>query len=162
MTQFLKSSEVSVKNGGYLFNNNGQPVSNKEFEEIQRRAEFIVTFNQKLKGKDLVGKKPENIQDIKNEVLRELSKSNNVQFLSKPEKVDRPLTDQLTSEALDFIKFQDDSSKTDKINQFLQPFKVLKQFQEFGLFFENGIAELNKIYTLEEVIDSVTDIIDYV
>jgi hypothetical protein len=162
MTQFLKSTEVTVKNGGYLFSKAEKPVRNEEFENIQRHAEYIITLSEKLEGKDLKGSKPVNIQDIKNEVIKALNKDKTIEFIALPSKVKLELGDQLKEEALAFLNNQDEISKTEKINDFLQKFKILKQYEEFGLFFEDGISvRLTKIYTLEEVVGAVKRVISY-
>ena len=77
-----------------------------------------------------------------------------------PKEVKRPMNEKLQSEALAFIDFQTSSSKTEKINQFLQQFSILKEFEDFGLFFEEEIVKLNKIYTMDDVIKAVTDTVD--
>lgn len=162
MKQFLKSTEVTVKNGGYLFNNQDKPVSNKEFENAQKHAEFIIKFREEIKGKDFVGKTPDNINSIRKSVLEKLEKDQKIVFVEGPKKVEQTLNQKLAKEALDFIKFHENTSKTEKVNDFLQKFKVVKQFEEFGLFFEEDVAELNKIYTLKEIVEAVTEIIEHI
>ena len=81
-------------------------------------------------------------------------------FVSKPTEVKKPLTAQLAEEAMAFMTFQENSGKVDKINSFLQQFEVISEFEEFGLFFESDIVKLNKIYTMKEIVDAVTETID--
>ena len=59
-----------------------------------------------------------------------------------------------------FMNFQKDSSRTDKVNNFLQQLAILKEFEDFGLFFVEDIVKLNKIYTLDEVGNAVNETID--
>lgn len=158
--QFLKAGQISLVNGGYVVTTDGEkPVSNKAFIQAQTRAEYVCTFAQLAKGKDFKGKRPDSLTDLENEVRANLATKKKL-FVSKPEVVEQSLTAQLKEEALSFINFQENSSKADSINAFLQEFTVLAEFDEFGLFFEEDIVKLNKLYTIEEVVEAVTSVID--
>jgi hypothetical protein len=63
---------------------------------------------------------------------------------------------------LAFIDFQETSSKVNKVNNFLQQFTVLHDFETFGLFFTQDIVKLNKIYTVAEIKQAVTEVIDLI
>lgn len=158
MKQFLK--KVQLINGGYLSNGEKKPVFNAAFVKAQQHAEYVVKFAELAKGKDFKGKEADSVDSLKQEVLEYFNKSKTVAFVEKPEKVKQPTTDKLAKEALAFIEFTENSSKTDKINSFLQQFKVLSEFEEFGLFFEEDIVKLDKLYTMKEVITAVTETID--
>jgi hypothetical protein len=159
MKQFLKVSEVQLVNGGYLSNADSKPVFNAAFVDAQKHAEYIITFAAKAKGLDFVGKKPASLADLEKDVRAALTEKEN-KFVSGPEAPVREITTNLANEAMAFMSFQTNSSKTDKINSFLQQFSILHEFEEFGLFFEEDIVKLNKIYTMEEVVDAVTSVID--
>jgi len=160
--QFLKKGELQLVNGGYLSNKGEQPVGNADFVNAQKHAEYIVTFAEKAKGKDFKGKEADSLEKLRSEVSALVSGNQATEFVKKPKTVSRPTGDKLASEALAFINFKEDSSKVEKINKFLQQFTVLKEFEDFGLFFEEDIVKLNKIYTMKEVIDAVTETIDLV
>lgn len=156
--QFLKATEVKLINGGYLSDNNGNPVSNTAFVQAQRDAEYVITFATLAKGKDFTGKKADSLTDLRNEVAEAL-KAKQKSFVEKPEFTENTLTKQLAEEALSFMNFTEKSSNVDKINAFLQKFTILSEFSEFGLFFEQDIVKLNKIYTIDEVVSSVKEVI---
>jgi len=159
---FVKNSELTLVNGGYVVTGEKQtPVFNEDFIAVQKHAEWVVTFAEKAKGKDFVGKEADSIADVEAEVIKALSKSD-VEYVSSPKKVKGELTEKLQEEAMAFIKFNSESSKTDKINKFLQQFNKLQEFEEFGLYFEEDICKLNKIYTIKEVVTAVKQIIDLV
>jgi len=160
--QFLKKADLQLANGGYLSNKDKSPVNNAEFVTAQRHAEYIVTFAKMAKGKDFKGKKADSIDELRSAVSKLVQGNQAIEFVAKPDTVKRPTGDKLAKEALAFISFQDDSSKVKKINDFLQQFKVLNEFEEFGLFFEEDIVKLNNIYTLKEVVDAVTETIDLI
>ena len=47
-----------------------------------------------------------------------------------------------------------------KINKFLSQFNIVNEFEEFGLFFDQDIVKLNKIYTIKEITAAVKAVID--
>ena len=158
--QFLKASEVSLKNGGYLVVTDGEkPVSNVEFVAAQRSAEYVITYARLAAGKDFTGKKADSLLELETEVRASLAAKQRT-FVEKPTIVEQTLTRQLRDEALSFINFQEDSTKADKINKFLSQFEVVAEFEDFGLFFSEDIVKLNKIYTMDEVVTAVTSVID--
>lgn len=157
--QFLNSKQVQLLNGGYLSSMEGNPVYNEQFVKAQKHAEYVVTFATLAKGKDFTGKKADSLSDLEAEVKALLATKQKT-FVSKPTEVKKPLTAQLAEEAMAFMTFQENSTKVDKINEFLQQFTVLAEFEEFGLFFESDIVKLNKIYTMEEVTKAVSEVID--
>jgi stalled ribosome rescue protein Dom34 len=159
---FVKNGELALVNGGYVVTGEKQtPVFNEQFIAVQKHAEWVITFAEKAKGKDFIGKQADSIADVKAEVLKALSKSD-VEYVKAPKEVKRELTDKLQEEALTFIKFHGETSKTEKINKFLQQFNVVKEYEEFGLYFEENICKLNKIYTIEEIVKAVKTVIDII
>ena len=66
----------------------------------------------------------------------------------------------LVDEALAWIDFDKKSSKTEKVNKFLQQFNVINEFEEIGLFFEDEIVKIDKIYTMKEIIEAVEATVD--
>ena len=159
---FVKKEELTLINGGYLIIKEKEtPVYNEQFIAVQKHAEWVVTFAEKAKGKDFVGKVPDSIESVKEEVRKALS-SKGVEYVKAPKKVKQDLTEKLQEEALAFIKYQGESSKTEKINKFLQQFNIIQEFEEFGLYFEEDICKLNKIYTIEEIVKAVTEVIDII
>ena len=159
---FVKKEELTLVNGGYVVTGkNETPVYNEQFITVQKHAEWVVTFAEKAKGKDFVGKQADSIADVKAEVIKALA-SKGVEYVKGPKNVKQDLTEKLKEEALAFIKFRGESSKTEKINKFLQQFNIIQEFEEFGLYFEEDICKLNKIYTIEEIVAAVTSVIDVI
>ena len=159
---FVKKDDLTLVNGGYVVTGkNETPVYNEQFIAVQKHAEWVVTFAEKAKGKDFVGKQADSIADVKAEVMKALD-SKGVEYVKGPKNVKQDLIEKLKEEALAFIKFQGESSKTEKINKFLQQFNIIQEFEEFGLYFEEDICKLNKIYTIEEIVAAVTSVIDVI
>lgn len=160
MSNFVKKGEAQLLNGGYLSDKEGNPITNADFVAAQKRAEYIVTFAKHAKDKDFVGKEADCLQECKDAVREELASLNTVEFVKAPKKVAKKLSDQLADEALAFMKWEEDSTKVEKINEFLKEFTVLKDYEEYGLFFDKGIVKLNNIYTLKDVVKAVEQTID--
>lgn len=159
MKQFLKNTEVQLINGGYLSNKEGKPVYNLQFINAQKHAEYVVTFATLAKGKDFTGKKADSLLDLEIEVRKALQEKA-PKFIEGPEAPSSTMTDKLAAEAKAFMTYKDGSNKVEKTNEFLQQFNIIKEFEDFGLFFEDDIVKLNKIYTMEEIISAVSSVID--
>jgi hypothetical protein len=157
--KFLKKADLQLINGGYLSDKNENPVSNAAFVAAQKHAEYVVTFAVVAKGKDFVGKKADSLQELETQVRNLLAVKNRT-FVEKPNLVAGSLTAQLKEEALLFMNFQENVSKVDKINNFLKTFEVVAEFEEFGLFFEEEVVKLNRIYTIKEIVEAVSEVID--
>jgi len=162
MSTFLKNNELQLINGGYLSDSQGNPVFNEAFVKAQQHAEYIVTFATLAKGKDFKGKQADTLSSLKAEVQQYINDQRPTVFIEKPKDVKRPVSESLAKEALAFINFQETSNKVDKVNNFLQQFTVLHDFETFGLFFTQGIVKLNKIYTVAEIKQAVTEVIDLI
>jgi len=151
MSKFIKKDELQLVNGGYLADAKESPVNNTEFVQLQREAEYLVTLAGKMKGKDFKGTKAASIDELIAETKSELNADRVEEFISQPAKPKRKITDQLTAEAQTFVKFHEESAQATKVNDKLQPFKLINEFETFGLFFTPGIVKLNKIYTMDEI-----------
>ena len=158
--EFLKVGELQLINGGYLSNAKGEPVTNTEFVKIQKLAEYVITFAAKAKGKDFVGKKAYSLSKLQTEVAEELSNKSLKAYIQAPKAVKLTTTDKLKSEAFAFMNFTNETERISKLNLYLSQFKIIDEFEEFGLFFEQDIIKLNRIYTMKEVISAVNETYD--
>jgi Holliday junction resolvase len=159
---FVKKDDLTLVNGGYVVTGEKEtPMYNEEFIAVQKHAEWVVTFAEKAKGKDFIGKKADSIADVKLATMEALA-NKDVEYVNVPKPVKMDLTAKLQKEAMDFINFQGETTKAKAINNFLQSFNILNDFETFGLYFNEDICKLNKIYTMEEVIKAVTEVIDLI
>lgn len=160
--KFLTSKEVFVVKG-YLSSDKTkvQPIGNAIFVEAQKQAEYIVTFAKMTKGKDFKGAEPYDLNVFRNEVVEALSEKDTV-YVNAPKKVEQKLNKQLTEEALAFINYEEKVEETNKINNFLQKFNVISEFEETGLFWDDEIVKIDKIYTIKEITDAVKEVIDLI
>ena len=159
MKKFIKSSELQLLNGGYVSDKDGNPITNEAFVAAQKRAEYVITFAKHAKNKNFKAGKVDSLATMISEVNAELAEKA-TSYIAKPKKVVKKLADQLADEAMSFMKFEEKSSKVEKMNTFLQEFNTIHEFEEFGLFFEDGIVKLNKIYTMSDLVKAVEQTID--
>lgn len=159
--KFLTKEEVFVVKG-YLSSDKAkvQPISNAKFIETQKHAEYVVALAEAAKGKDFKGKQADSFEDLKLEVYRALNKNSVKEYIEKPKEPTNTIGDKLKKEALDFIKYQDNLASSEKLNQFLSSFSIIDEFEEVGLFFDDEIVKINKIYTMEEVVKAVKSMAD--
>lgn len=149
--KFIKKGELQLINGGYLVDANENPVTNVAFIAAQIRAEFIVKFAEATKGQDFEGKKPADLEEIRSNVLKALTQTQQTEFFKAPEKPQTDTLDTLVKDALAFITHSEETDKTSQLNAFMQEFNIIHEFEEFGLFFVPGIVKLNSIYTIDDI-----------
>jgi hypothetical protein len=163
MSKFLKQKELQIINGGYLVDNENNPVNNDAFIKAQMDAKYVVTFAEFAKKKDFEGKMPDSVEDLRIEVTKFLNSTSPVEYISKPKPVEKQLHEKLNKEALDFINYKEKSSHVDRINNFMnQRFNVINDFETFGLFFESGIVKIERIYTIKEITKALNEVIDLI
>lgn len=159
---FVKKGQLVLVNGGYLVTGKEEtPVFNEDFFLAQKAAEWVVTFAEKAKGKDFIGKEPDSLEDLVREIEKALGESD-TQYVKMPEQVKTELSDKLQQEALAFIKYDTEVAKTEKINAFLQQFNIIQEFEEFGLYFEEDICKLKRIYTIKEIVDAAMSVVNII
>lgn len=157
---FLKKGEVSLINGGYISNPEGTPVSNYAFYAAQKHAHYLITLAGLAKDKDFTGKAADSFSDLVKEASRLVSEDTVIEFVSAPSEVKVPTMDKLKAEALKMMEFEESKDVNKKVNEYLQQFKVIHEFETFGLFFVEDIQKLSKIYTMDDIVAAVTALID--
>ena len=165
MKTFLKAGAVSLMNGGYLSQTEGEaPVTHAEFVTAQEQAAYVVRFAEMAKGKTFTATPVVDLAAFTADVQAAIAKDNSgtVKYVKAGDKPVSKLTDELKDEALAFLKFKETEGSSDRINDFLQKFNVLNDFESHGLFFEQGIVKLSRIYTMDEIKAAVTEVIDLV
>lgn len=163
MKQFIKKDELQLINGGYLSTKKDEtPISNTAFVQAQKHAAYVMTFAKMAKGKDFKGTEAYSLNEFKSEVHEAMYEKQIKEFVSSPKKPTQTLNNKLKAEALAFIDFDKNTDKVTKINTFLAKFAVIAEFEEFGLFFEQDIVKLDEIYTMKQIINAVTEVIDLI
>lgn len=159
MKKFVKASELKLGNGGYLLTGKeNTPVCNTEFVEAQQSAEWLITMVNLSKGKDFEGKPAYTMAELE-AATKEAMAEKDIAFVELPTAPKEGLAAKLAKEALGFINHSKDTNKTIEINAYLQSYKVIHEFEEFGLFFKEKIVKLNKIYTMAEITEAATTLL---
>ncbi len=153
--EFIKKSDLSLQNGGYLSNKEGKPVSNDAFVAAQSKAHYLVSLAEATKGKDYVGKKADSFLKTVDEVVTKINSVKSVKYAEEVKEPTMDIRDKMAQEALAWLKYEKDGSATKRINEAMQQFNVINDFEQFGLFFSEGIVKLEKIYTIEEILAAV-------
>ena len=152
-SNFKTVKEVVIAKGGYLADaKSNKPVSNKDFVHAQLRAHRLVSIAAKMKGKNFKATKIHSIHAIVKEVEAELSATRTEEFVSVPKVKKGKLTQQLADEAAAFVNGAVEANKAKNLNNKLQEFIVINDFETTGLFFTSKISKLEKIYTMKEII----------
>ncbi len=146
---FVKKESLTLGNGNYLLVND-VPVFHAEFVKAQKEAEILCLIAEKAKGLSFKTVKGANIDDIRDAVIKELN-TKSVNIFKAPEAPKQDLVDKLTKQALDFTKYTQDKERIEGLNEKIKPFLIINTFETVGLYFEKGMCELNKIYTIEEI-----------
>lgn len=150
--KFLKKSEITLVNGGYLSaSKDDSPVSHNGFVQAQNKAHYLVTLAANLAGKNFKAIKVDNFQDVVEQTVKAIDAANTVKYAADPTAPATPLKDQLAGEAMAWINFDKSTSVANQINKAMQEFNILKDFEDNGLFFDDGIVRLNRIYTIAEI-----------
>jgi len=162
MKQFIKVGELKLVGSGYLTNSKEEPVTNESFVKEQKHAEFVCVLAEKAKGKDFKGKNADSMEALKHEVWHLLNGNKVKAYIDAPVKPTATIGEKLKKEAVDFINYNRDTEKIEKVNKFLNQFNSISEYEEFGLYFgqPDSPVKLNKIYTMKEIIDSTNSVID--
>jgi hypothetical protein len=155
MSKFKKKGDIKLINGGYLVDaKDEKPVTNNEFVTAQQEAHYLVTLAAKMKGKNFKGVAADDINVLIAETKTELYATKIEEFVTTPKAPSRTITKQLEEEALSFISHREEVELSEGINNKLQSFKVVNEFENFGLFFKEGIVKFDKIYTMKEITEA--------
>jgi hypothetical protein len=154
--EFLSSKEVSIS-GGYLTKNGDMksPVNHSEFVAAQKEANVLCMLAAKVTLTDFTVKKVPLFSDLMEEVRRENLAAERVLHIDVPVEPARPTASKLAEEALSWLNFEQGKSKVEKVNDMLQKFNIISDFEKVGLYFDGGIVKLQRIYTMKEISDAM-------
>lgn len=151
---FKKSGELELVNGGYLSvkgSTEVAPVYNEKFVVAQKRAHVLVSIAAAISGKNFESTIAEDKNDILKSVLSKINETQSVEFVKVSEAKQGKITESLRKEALDFINGTKDQHQNEFLNEKMQEFAIVKEFEDFGLFFVTKATKLSAIYSIEEI-----------
>lgn len=150
--RFKSTGDVQLINGGYLSDSDSNGVNNSPFVAAQQRAHLLITVAAAMKGKTFTAKTPDCIASIISECNTAINTVQATEYVKAPKEPTRKLQDQLTAEANKWMEHQEEVGANEALNDFLQEFNVIQEFEEFGLFFSAGTVKLDGLYTMKEII----------
>lgn len=157
MSMFLKKNDLALINGGYLVNKTTKaPVYNEDFVGAQKEAKMLVLLAERVKVANFESVKGDKFEDIVDSLNTELSREEIKVYKEGPEAVKMPTVEKLKKEALSWLNFKEEETKSQNVNRLMQRFNILSDFENFGLFFnEEKIEKLSHIYTIAEILNAI-------
>ena len=152
--KFLTKAELELKNGGYLTSKDGDAVTHPEFVTLQREAHYLVNLANTVRATNFEVKEAITFDQVVAQVKAKLNDEKRV-YVKSPKEIKRTTTDKLAEEALAWVGFQKDKTVAEKLNNTLQRFNVIAEFEDYGLFFSQGIVKLKELYSLEQIVEAV-------
>ena len=165
---FVKQPNLQLVNGGYLVVVTGKekeevPVCNERFIEAQLEAKWIISMTDVASKEDFTKCDGPTKKELVDKIINETAKlitGKKTEYLKLPDQNITPITIALRHEALNFIENKKEIELVDEINNFMQQFNIIKEFEEFGLYFDEGICKLDKIYTIEDIVNAFKQLKD--
>ena len=154
--KFLKNNELAVVNGGYLVAKGTEsPVFHQEFVDLQKEAHYLISLADTVRATNFEVKEAITFDQVVKQVTVKLNDEKRV-YVDAAKPVATPTLDKLQKEALAWLGNKADEGKTEKLNRILQKFNVIAEYEEFGLYFGEGIVKLQALYSLEDIVKAVT------
>lgn len=159
MAEFLKAGELTQNKAGYLTKKDGKPVFHPTWVNAQKEAHFYVELEKAIQGKTFKAGKVDSFDAIAKMVREKLSKDQVVDYLKAPKQPSNKLQEQLVAEQLEWAKYNDTTENNKQINSFMQKFNIIKQVEEVGDFFEEGVVKLPAVYDIETIKNAVVAVL---
>lgn len=143
MSNFLGKGKVSLNATNYLVDGKGNPLTNAEFVFEQGEAHRLVL---------LAKKATKTTTKVVEEEVIETSVTKK-EFVKVPTVSLGELNQKLREESVTFVNSRWEAEVAVKVNNIMNnSFNAMKQFEDFGLFFGEGVVQLEKLYTIDEVV----------
>lgn len=157
--EFLKAKELKLNEAGYLVSTvTGKPVNNNSYYKQQKAAEYVVKLAEKIKNKNFRQVNIDCLDQVKKELTEELSKRQSYVYVDQPSEPKSKVFDDLVNYALKFSSIEDEKLKVNQINENMNEFNTIFDVENVGEYFTQEIVKLNKIYTINEILNAVTEI----
>lgn len=159
--EFLEFSQVELNKAGYLVSNiTKKPVTHVAFVAEQKQAEYLIKLAKAIEGKTFTASKVDNLAEIKKSVLDSINADAKVSYVDAPAKPKSKVNDEMVKFALDFVNYEGNKSKAEKVNNFMQQFNSIQSIESVGDYFNEGLVKLNKIYSIAEILEAVKLTVD--
>lgn len=154
--EFLKINQLELNPAGYLVSiESKKPVTHVGFVSQQKAAEYIVKLADAIKDKNFTPCKIDDIKAIKQQVFDAINNTNLKKYVEDPTKPVSSVNEELIQYALDFANYHSIKAENEQVNEMMNQFNKIDDVENVGEYFEEGLAKLNNLYTIEDILAAV-------
>mgnify|MGYP001570501266 FL=1 len=159
--EFLKLVDVKLNEAGYLVSTQThKPVNNEAFVRAQNEAHLFVSIAKECKGKKFKADEVSVFANIVDKVKKSLSEEAIYEYETTPKKPDLSISDKIAAEGVAFAEFEGKQSKASKVNKLLAQFEAIRKTEQVGEYFEEGVVNLKKLYSIDDLVTAARIIVD--
>ena len=159
--EFLKLVDVKLNEAGYLVSvKTDKPVNNEAFVNAQNEAHLFVSIANECKGKKFKADAVSVFANIVDKVKKSLSEEAVYEYETAPKKPDLSIADKIAAEGVAFAEFEGKRSKASKVNRLLAQFEAIRKTEQVGEYFEEGVVNLKKLYSIDDLVTAARIIVD--
>ena len=160
--EFLKLVDVKLNEAGYLVSTQtNKPVNNVGFVNAQKEAHLFVSIAKECEGKvfkasEVVSVFSDIIEKVKNSVSTEAV----YEYEAAPKKPTNSILDKITAAGVEFTEFESKKDKAAKVNKLMVQFEAIRKTEQLGEYFEEGVVNLKKLYSIDDLVTAAKFIVD--
>lgn len=159
--EFLKLVDVKLNEAGYLVSTQtGKPVNNEAFVNAQNEAHLFVSIANECKGKKFKADEVSVFTSIVDKVKKSLSEEAVYEYETAPKKPAFTISDKIAAEGVAFAEFEGKQSKASKVNRLLAQFEAIRKTEQVGEYFVEGVVNLKKLYSIDDLVTAARIIVD--
>ena len=159
--EFLKLVDVKLNEAGYLVSTQtNKPVNNEAFVNAQNEAHLFVSIANECKGKKFKADAVSVFANIVDKVKKSLSEEAIYEHETAPKKPDLSIADKIAAEGIAFAQFEGKQSKASKVNKLLAQFEAIRKTEQVGEYFVEGVVNLKKLYSIDDLVTAARIIVD--
>ena len=159
--EFLKLVDVKLNEAGYLVSvKTDKPVNNEAFVNAQNEAHLFVSIANECKGKKFKADAVSVFASIVDKVKKSLSEEAVYEYETAPKKPDLSIADKIAAEGVAFAEFEGKQNKASKVNKLLAQFEAIRKTEQVGEYFEEGVVNLKKLYSIDDLVTAARIIVD--
>ena len=159
--EFLKLTDVKLNEAGYLVSvKTDKPVNNEDFVNAQNEAHLFVSIANECKGKKFKADEVSVFASIVDKVKKSLSEKTVYEYETAPKKPDLSMANKIAAEGAAFAEFEGKQSKAAKVNRLLVQFEAIRKTEQVGEYFVEGVVNLKKLYSIDDLVTAARIIVD--
>lgn len=159
--EFLKLVDVKLNEAGYLVSTQtNKPVNNEAFVSAQNEAHLFVSIANECKGKRFKAEEVSTFSSIVDKVKKSLSEEAVYEYETAPKKPALSISDKIAAEGVAFAEFEGKQSKAAKVNKLLAQFEAIRKTEQVGEYFVEGVVNLKKLYSIDDLVTAAKIIVD--